>query len=67
MSVYLHYPDLNIEISSRDGRLIVRDLATGEERELAISSAKFQDRDSIHKNDRERAREASVLQELNFT
>ena len=67
MSVYLHYPDLNIEISGHDGRLKVRDLGTGEERELATSSAAFSDRDSILKSERERANEPSVLRELDFT
>ncbi len=68
MSVYLHYPDLNIEISSQSGRLKVRDLGTGEERELATSSAEVDDRDGIQLNAKEQKRlQIAVLQELDFT
>ncbi len=68
MSVYLHYPDLNIEISGQDGRLKVRDLGTGEERRLATSSAEFDGRVSSNNNEREQAnQQTQTLQDLDFT
>ncbi len=39
MSAYLKYPDLNIEIICEDGYTKVRDLGTGEEREMTTSTA----------------------------
>ncbi len=68
MSVYLYFPDLNIEISDQDGHLKVRDLGTGEERQLATSSAEFAGRNKTLIGARERvAQKPDALQELDFT
>ena len=39
MSAFLQYPDLNIEIICDNGHTKVRDLSTGEERDMATSTA----------------------------
>lgn len=41
MSAFLQYPELNIEIICQDGHTKVRDLRTGEEREMVTSTADF--------------------------
>ena len=41
MSAYLKFPDLNIEIICEDGHTKVRDLSTGEEREMTTSTEGF--------------------------
>ena len=74
MSVYLHYPDLNIEISDQSGCIKVRDLSTGEERQLATCSAELNDHNNVYKNEREQfaeeldaQQEPDAQQALDFT
>ncbi|MGI9284942.1 MAG: hypothetical protein ACR2P1_06105 [Pseudomonadales bacterium] len=57
MSAFLQYPDLNIEIICNNGHTKVRDLCTGEERDMATSTAGF---DRPNNNEKEVARQPAA-------